>query len=441
MTNQTTPGRPADHGGSNFFYQHQIQAVAAIQPGVVLVIGGTGTGKTIFLQNLEKELKERQGLDPGSMLHIMGRARDAAVEQIKAARATTHAVVCLDDFDILLNELAGKQREDFFDDLQHIISATASQQNHIIFSSGVSKRLLSVRLGASVSYLLHSPHTEHLNPWMWAWESRLKALATDELGVSKVQADVLSTMLDDVIRITGGHPSLFFPALQFLKRLQGDPHVDLQSFPNFTEQLSSHLLHVGMPTLQQRLADLSQSAGEEGQRAYQYLISVATAGGKMPYRGGRDRVEDLSVLRLEEEALLHISSTGKEREIPGQLLVREIAARDTGPAASFILRPDTRSASPRGRLVCGGREAGKTINLTGKPWQILLYLAKLEGEVVKREKIVEEIKLESQDSFRNAYQRLDARLRKETGTRITENVRGKGYRCRVPITIEVVTSL
>ena len=86
----------------------------------------------------------------------------------------------------------------------------------------------------------------------------------------------------------------------------------------------------------------------------------------------------------------------------------------------------------KGKLVWSGGGQDFELAFKSKQWAILRYLARETPRAVPIDELVLALKLNSESSFRSAYQRLDTTLRRE-GLDITVNVRPKRYRCTVTI--------
>ncbi len=428
----------------NFIYQSLVEEFVASPVGTTLLTGGRGTGKTMVLQELERALKDRAGDEckgANFSIFISGFPSDAAAKAVKeAAHDKTYRYVFLDDLDVLLMNL-DRDRPAVIKDLMYVVAKTNATENRVFITSSTPKRRLTALVSdeGTLSYILQKPQQCPLNPWMPSWERRLHELSMavlrNSLKGKDKDAGGCELWVNAAIQLSGGHPTLFFPALQYLARLLRDSGGKVPDVPDVKQRLRNHLTSSSMSDIKFVVEGLSTATGEEEQKAFRTLMAIARAGGCIEYAMGSREQDDLSLLRLEEEALFYYSADD-EWVIPGEMLVKEIAGNVASGEEVFQLRPDPGAPAHQGEVIrrVGGEE--QAVELGGQPWQILYYLASQDGQgLVPREQIVEHAGLKKKASFRNAYNQLKKKLLTLTETKLTENRRGQGYRCRVPITI------
>lgn len=427
----------------------------------VLIRGGAGIGKTLFLKRIEQELRREQ---QQGVLTIPGRQVDEARRTIQDTKGPWHGML-IDDVDLVCtvgphDDLAtfdsvrqglwtrwNQQRQSggrFV--ITAVLGAASPSLDRLVQHVPESKARADNIVG--YSYFTQNFHACELDPWGPRWKTNWEAFFDREFERRLQRKPLLQIWRTAILDVTGGHPALCGPVVELLDglcdvkdgartltefeasliaprsaRLGASESVRLDR--DIRRYVEDYVARHAVRRIVSSVRRLRDSQNPLENESFDALVQIAR---KHPVDAKPDRT---SVRRiLIDEGLLYEDKTTGGFTIPGSVIresILEAAVLRSAAPRSVTITPDLADAD-RGILVVRTDVGERRLELSGTPWKVLGALSSKPGETLSPAVLQRLAGLDSPGAVKNAVQRLQNKLKAYDVAYLVTNDYGKGYR-------------
>jgi energy-coupling factor transporter ATP-binding protein EcfA2 len=437
---------------SMFWHERDVTTIEEkLKARPLLVLGGRGLGKTTVLKAVSGVFK-KLGIEP---LLIDGRNTIQARATIQQIRDPQKCVL-IDDLDEIF--APSKESPDLTQLEDALWTLRLNQSKHpssrflataSVNPVGPSLRRLG-RGGDSYSRLTQNVEKYRLDPWIRNWKQRWREMFDNEFRRLLKDRALRDMWHTKILELSGGHPSLFGPAVEQLAKLCAqssqeektfdvrlvDPKtpVDPELATNIRQYVEDFIVRNALGPIASSIKRLRDSSLPNEVRAFEELLEMT----RQNPEGCKPPSEVFVRCLLIDDGLVYQDKMNGKFVIPGTLIREQITSAGLSLKTLVTASPDPiRPQAGEIAVKSGAREL--RIALSGAPWRVFYALYSQEGEVLDRAELEELAVSEDLPStgpdvrkkaVRNAVQRLNQKLKNSGASRFISirNEYDKGYR-------------
>jgi hypothetical protein len=280
---------------------------------------------------------------------------------------------------------------------------------------------------------------QQLSPWIPInWKDILHSNFVAE--ISAIQPKAINTTLDKIFKVilnlTGGHPILWGSATSQLKKISklNNQKENIFKAENVGQEEIDKIGHFINFHVGNEISSVIQMMLQEIPKNYiPKLIQFLSY--KNDQRDQSEITPDARDL-LAKSGFIFFDYSQNRYQIPGKILEDEIKRfcdKHSLNTPQCSLKFDSVNPNSNGHLIIAIAGEEITIALKGSSWRIIKYLYEAKGKILSNENLKEISGLKTDTAVRSALTRLEKKIRESGHIDLIENIRGEGYKFKLPI--------